>query len=64
MESVTPSDVAIQQLEDGRVAFAVDGIVRYVGNQEECERRATIRLRKNDRASQDQALLRWASLSR
>ena len=64
MGSATHSDVEIQPLDDGRVAFAVDGLVRYVGSQEECVRRATIRSRKNDRATQDQALLRWVSLSR
>jgi hypothetical protein len=64
VESVTHSDVEIQQLDDGRVAVAVDGIVRYVGSQVECVRRAAILSRKNDRATQDQALLRWVSLSR
>jgi hypothetical protein len=29
----------------------------------ECERRAAILVTKNDRAMQDQALLRWAALS-
>jgi len=64
VESVTHNDVEIQQLDDRRVAFAVDGLVRYVGSQEECVRRAAIRSRKNDRATQDQALLRWVNLSR
>ena len=64
MESVTHNDVEIQQLDDGRVAFAVDGLVRYVGSQEECVRRAAILSRKNDRAAQDQALMRWVSLRR
>jgi hypothetical protein len=44
--------------------FAVDGLVRYVGSQVECERRAAIFVPKNDRAAQDQALLRLAYLSR
>jgi len=64
VESVTHNDVEIQQLDDRRVAFAVDGLVRYVGSQEECVRRAAILSRKNDRATQDQALMRWVSLSR
>ena len=64
MESVTHSDVVIQPLDKGRFAFAVDGLVRYVGTQEECERRAAILSRKNDRTARDQALLRWVSLSR
>ena len=55
-------DVVIQRLDEWRFAFAVDGLVRYVGSQVECERRAAILVPKNDRATQDQALLRWASL--
>ena len=51
-------DVVIQRLDEGRFAFAVDGLVRYVGSQVECERRAAILLSKNDRAAQDQALTR------
>jgi hypothetical protein len=64
MESETHSDVDIQRLDTGRFAFVVDGLVRYVGSQEECVRRAAILSRQNDRATQDQALLRWVSLSR
>jgi hypothetical protein len=56
-------DVAIQRLDEGRFAVAVDGLVRYVGSQAECERRAAILVPRNDRAAQDQALLRWAALS-
>ena len=63
MESATHSDVVIRPLDKGRFAFAVDGLVRYVGSQVECERRAAILVTKNDRAMQDQALLRWAALS-
>jgi SH3-like domain-containing protein len=57
-------DVVIQRLDEWRFAVAVDGLVRYVGSQVECERRAAIFVPKNDRAAQDQALLRWAHLSR
>jgi hypothetical protein len=57
-------DVVIQRLDEWRFAFAVDGLVRYVGSQVECERRAAIFVPKNDRAAQDQALLRLAYLSR
>ena len=64
MESEIHSDVVIQWLDKVRFAFAVDGVVRYVGSQEECVRRAAILSRKNDRTTQDQALLRWVSLSR
>jgi hypothetical protein len=64
VESVSHSDVEIQQLDKGRFAFTVNGLMRYVGSQVECVRRAAILSRKNDRATQDQALLRWVSLSR
>ena len=56
-------DVVIQRLDETRFAVAVDGLVRYVGSQAECQQRAAILLPRNDRATQDQALLRWASLS-
>jgi hypothetical protein len=51
-------DVVIQRLDEWRYAVAVDGVVRYVGSQVECERRAAILVPKNDRAMQDQALTR------
>jgi SH3-like domain-containing protein len=57
-------DVVIQRLDEWRFAVAVDGLVRYVESQVECERRAAIFVPKNDRAAQDQALLRLAYLSR
>ena len=57
------TETVIQRLDETRFAVAVDGLVRYVGSQAECERRAAILLPRNDRATQDQALLRWASLS-
>ena len=57
-------DVVIQRLDEWRYAVAVDGLVRYVGSQVECERRAAIKIPKNDRGTQDQALRRWVSLSR
>jgi hypothetical protein len=57
-------DIVIQRLDEGRFALAVDGVVRYVGSQEECERRVVIMAPKNDRAVQDQALGRLALLSR
>ena len=56
-------DIVIQRLDETRFAVAVCGLVRYVGSQAECQRRAAILLPRNDRATQDQALLRWASLS-
>src|SRR5205809_7028615 len=45
VESVTHSDVEIQQLDKGRFAFTVNGLVRYVGSQVECVRRAALRSR-------------------
>ena len=58
------SDVVIQRLDEWRYAVAGDGLVRYVGSQAECERGAAIFVPENDRAAQDQALLRLAYLSR
>ena len=43
-------------------ALAVDGIVRYVGTEEECQRRAAMPAPKNDRAEQDSALGRLARM--
>lgn len=54
-------DVIVQRLDNGRFAVAVDGLIRYSGRQTECELRAAILLRKNDRATQDEALVRWAN---
>ena len=38
--------------------MSVDQVIRYVGSQEECERRAAILLPKNSRDMQDRALAR------
>jgi hypothetical protein len=48
--------VEIQRLDEIRYAVIINGIVRYVGMFEECERRAAILTPKNDRAAQDRAL--------
>jgi hypothetical protein len=48
--------VEIQRLDEKRYAVAIDGVVRYVGTLEECERRAAIFTPRNDRAAQDRAL--------
>ena len=58
MMNTHKGDIVVQRLDEWRFAFAVDGLVRYVGSQVECERRAAILLSKNDRAAQDQALAR------
>lgn len=63
MTNKNKGGVAIQQLDEFRFAVAVDGLVRYVGRRVECEQRAAILLRKDERATQDQALLRCVSLS-
>jgi len=39
-------------------ACVFDGVARFVGSLEECERRAAILLPKSDRAAQDKALAR------
>jgi hypothetical protein len=64
MMNTHQGDIVVQRLDEWRFAFAVDGVVRYVGSRGECERRAAILATNNDRAAQDQALLRWVSLSR
>jgi len=46
----------IQRLDENRYAVTIDGIVRYVGTLEECERRAAILTPRNERAAQNQAL--------
>ncbi len=55
-------EVVVRRLDEERYAVAVDGVVRYVGTQEECERRVAILVPKNDRAAQDQALARLSRL--
>jgi hypothetical protein len=57
-------NAVIQRLDERRYAVVVDGFVRYVGSHAECDRRAAILIPKNDRATQDQALLRLAHLGR
>ena len=52
----THKGIVIQRLNEGRYALAVDGVVRYVGSQAECERRVAILVPKSDRAAQDKAL--------
>ena len=48
--------VEILWLDENRYAVTIDGIVRYVGTLEECERRAAILTSRDDRAAQDRAL--------
>ena len=50
--------IAIERLDERRYAVTVDGIVRYVGTQEECQQRIAVLTQKKDRADQDEALAR------
>ena len=50
--------VVIERLDERRYAVTVDGIVRYVGTQEECRQRVAVLTPKKDRADQDEALAR------
>jgi hypothetical protein len=56
MRTHRPHDIVIQRLDERRYALAVDGIVRYVGTEEECQRRLAMLVPNNDRAGQDEAL--------
>jgi hypothetical protein len=64
MTATTNSSLEIHRLDDKRHALTLDGLVRYVGTLEECERRAAILSQKNDRANQDKALARSVRLMR
>jgi hypothetical protein len=48
--------IVIQRLDERRYALAVDGVVRYVGTEEECQRRLGMLAPKSERADQDKAL--------
>ena len=48
--------VEVLRLDENRYAVTIDGIVRYVGTLEECDRRAAILTPRNERAAQDRAL--------
>jgi hypothetical protein len=50
--------VAVWRLDEIRYAMGVDQVIRYVGSQEECQRRAEMLLPKNTRDAQDHALAR------
>ena len=51
-------DIIVQRLDERRYALTIDGIVRYVGTEEECQRRLAMLVPNNDRARQDKALRR------
>ena len=50
--------IVIERLDQRRYAVTVDGIVRYVGTQEECQQCVAVLGQKEDRADQDKALAR------
>jgi hypothetical protein len=56
MRTQGPRDIVVQRLDERRYALALHGIVRYVGTEEECQRRLTMLVSNNDRAGQDKAL--------
>ena len=64
MTATTNDKLEIRRLDEKRYALTFDGLVRYVGTQEECERRAVILSLKTDRATQDKALARSVHLIR
>jgi hypothetical protein len=51
-----PRDILVQRLDERRYALSIDGIVRYVGTEEECQRRLSMLVPNNDRAKQNAAL--------
>jgi hypothetical protein len=57
-------DIIIRRLDERRYALDVDGIVRYVGSEEECRRRLATLAPKKDRADQDKALARLGRVLR
>jgi hypothetical protein len=50
--------IAVWRLDEIRYAIGVDHVIRYVGSQEECERRAEILFPRETRDFQDRALAR------
>ena len=48
--------IVIERLDQRRYAVTVDGIVRFVGTQEECQQRVALLIEKEDRADQNKAL--------
>ena len=64
MTAIPNDKLEIRPLDEKRYALTLDGLVRYIGTQEECERRAEILSLKTDRATQDKALARSVHLLR
>ena len=49
-------EIVVQRLDERRHALTVDGVVRYVGTEEECQKRLAMLVPKNDRVRQNDAL--------
>ena len=60
----THRDIVVRRLDERRYALMVDGIVRYVGSEEECQRRLAMLAPNQDRADQDKALARLGRILR
>jgi hypothetical protein len=58
MKKEAKKAIAVWRLDEHRYALSVDNVVRYVGSQEECERRAELLIPRCDRERQDRALMR------
>jgi hypothetical protein len=57
-------NIVVRPLDERRYALDVDGIVRFVGSEEECQRRFAILAPKKDRPDQDKALARLGRILR
>lgn len=62
MKTEAKKAIAIWRLDEHRYALGVDNIVRYVGSEEECQRRAELLVPRDDRDRQDRALLRACAI--
>jgi hypothetical protein len=51
-------EVAIWRLHEHRFAVGINQLIRYVGSQEECQRRAAILSIRSDREMQHRGLVR------
>jgi hypothetical protein len=57
-------NIVIRRLDERRYALDVNGIVRFVGSEEECQRRLAVLAPKKDRPDQDKALARLGRILR
>lgn len=51
-------EIRLLDADGMRCALLVNGLIRYVGSRDECQRRAEILARRSSRESQDQMLAR------